>query len=61
MREHMPASDIEATLNWQSENAICQNLALTSIRQSIRGVSHSQVKHHDKMSMMEKKIDQTST
>ncbi|KAK4737243.1 hypothetical protein R3W88_000940 [Solanum pinnatisectum] len=51
----------KATLNWQSENAMCQNRALTSIEHSIRGVDHSQVKLHDKMSLMEKKIDQTST
>ncbi|KAH0725180.1 hypothetical protein KY284_001045 [Solanum tuberosum] len=60
MAEHIPTSDIEATLNWQSENAMYQNRALTSIRQSIRGVAHSQVKLHDKMSLMEKKMDQTS-
>ncbi|KAH0655350.1 hypothetical protein KY285_030232 [Solanum tuberosum] len=59
--EHMPASDIEATLNWQSENAMCQTRVLTSIRQSIRGVTHSQVKLHDKLCLMEKKLDQMST
>ncbi|KAH0729913.1 hypothetical protein KY289_001101 [Solanum tuberosum] len=61
MGEHIPARDIEETLNWQSENAMYQNRALTSIGQSIRGVAHSQVKLHDKMSLMEKNMDQTST
>ncbi|KAH0765028.1 hypothetical protein KY285_000899 [Solanum tuberosum] len=56
MEEHMPVSDIEATLNWKSENAMCQNRALTSIGQSIRGVAHSQGKLHDKISLMEKKM-----
>ncbi|KAK4726996.1 hypothetical protein R3W88_031913 [Solanum pinnatisectum] len=59
--EHMPASDIEATLNWEYENAMCQNRAYTSIVQSIRGVAHSQVKIHDKMSTMEKNMDKMST
>ncbi|XP_059277513.1 uncharacterized protein LOC132031535 [Lycium ferocissimum] len=37
-------SEVEATINWQSENAICQNKVLTNISTSIRNVAHTQNK-----------------
>lgn len=59
--EKPPTSDVEATINWQSENAIYQNKVLTIICNYLRNVAHTQNKMMRKVEMIEKKMEQASS
>lgn len=48
------------TLNWKSENAMCQNKMMTNISQSFKGVTQTQTKLLNKDKTMNKKAEQTS-
>nr|XP_009781133.1 PREDICTED: uncharacterized protein LOC104230095 [Nicotiana sylvestris] len=59
--EKPPTSDIEATMNWQSENSICQNKVLNNIGNTIKNVDYTQNKMISKVETIEKKMERTSS
>lgn len=57
----MPITDIEKTINWKSENAICQDKMLSSIIQSFKNGFHIETKLMNMIKLKNNKVEKTFT
>nr|XP_033513070.1 uncharacterized protein LOC117277787 isoform X1 [Nicotiana tomentosiformis]XP_033513071.1 uncharacterized protein LOC117277787 isoform X2 [Nicotiana tomentosiformis] len=55
--EKPPSSDIEATMNWQSENFISQNRILNNIDSTVKNVARTHNKMLCRVDNIEKKVE----